>query len=250
MAEAKTKPPLRAVYAALFKRWGRQHWWPGQSRFEMMIGAILTQNTAWTNVEKAIRQLKRARVLTPEAMNNLPEVKLAELIRPSGSFNIKARRVKNFVRWIHEHHGGNVTRMFRGSTEKLRNDLLSVNGIGNETADSMLLYAGKKPVFVVDAYTRRFLQRHGWIKPDATYDEIAAMFELAFRTMPAPEKVQCFNEYHALIVALAKRHCRSKPNCAACPLRRWLPKSARPRLRLAGSVGDLALPTVEQSSSS
>jgi endonuclease-3 related protein len=225
MKDAKPKPPLTGIYKALFRRWGPQHWWPGRSRFEMMIGAILTQNTAWTNVEKAIRRLKKARALTPASINAMPERDLAELIRPSGSFNVKARRIKNFTRWMKEEHGEDMNRLFRTKTEKLRHDLLSINGIGKETADSILLYAGQRPVFVVDAYTRRFMLRHEWIHEKATYDEIANMYADAYTPLSNIEKVAVFNEYHALIVTLAKNHCRANPDCKMCPLRKWLPET-------------------------
>jgi endonuclease-3 related protein len=212
-----------AVYQALFAAWGPQRWWPAKTRFEMMVGAILTQNTAWTNVEKAIVNLKRAKALSPRALHAMTEVTLAELIRPAGYFNVKARRLKRFVAWLQREHGGQPAAFFRGEAADLRRRLLAVHGIGKETADSMLLYAGYFPVFVVDAYTRSFLLRHNWIDPKAGYDDIAAMFREGLNTVPVDRKVAVFNEYHALIVALAKKHCRSKPECASCPLRRWLP---------------------------
>jgi len=161
MAYAKPKPPLAEVYRILHRAWGPQHWWPATTRFEMMTGAILTQNTAWTNVEKAIRNLKQAQVLTPEKVHALPLPELARLIRPAGYFNIKARRLKNLTAWLMNQHRGNIRRALRMNTRTLRNELLGINGVGKETADSILLYAGDHPVFVVDAYTRRFLERHG-----------------------------------------------------------------------------------------
>ncbi len=220
-------PPLRLVYRALYRAWGQQAWWPAETRFEMMIGAILTQNTAWTNVEKALANLKRAGVMRIDALYDAPRDQLAEWIRPAGYFNVKAKRIKHFVAWLVDQHGGDINRMFRGDTATVRAALLGVHGIGKETADSMLLYAGKHPVFVVDAYTRRFLVRHRWINPKATYDEIASLFAQQFNDT-TEKRVLLFNEYHALIVALAKRHCRAnKPDCPACPLKRWLPKVGR-----------------------
>lgn len=224
-----TTPPLRLVYRALFKAWGTQHWWPAETRIEMMIGAILTQNTAWTNVEKALVNLKRAGVLNIPALHAAPLDQLAAWIRPAGYFNVKAKRIKHFVAWVVDQHGGDIDRLFRGETETVRAALLGVHGIGKETADSMMLYAGDHPVFVVDAYTRRFLTRHHWIDPRATYDEIAAMFAQGLNVKP-DRRVPLYNEFHALIVVLAKRHCRTRPDCAACPLKRWLPKPGRGRM--------------------
>jgi len=219
-------PPLRLVYRALFKAWGPQYWWPAETRIEMMIGAILTQNTAWTNVEKALTNLKNAGVLTISALHAAPLDQLAAWIRPAGYFNVKAKRIKHFIAWLVDHHGGDIDRVFRGETKTVRAELLAIHGIGKETADSMLLYAGHHPVFVVDAYTRRFLVRHHWIDPKASYDEIAALFEQHLNANTG-EKVSLYNEFHALIVALAKRHCRTRPDCAKCPLKRWLPKPGR-----------------------
>ncbi len=217
------RAPLREVYRALHAAFGPQHWWPARSRFEMMTGAILTQNTAWTNVEKAIVNLRRARLLSPRAMAEAEERALAELIRPAGYFNLKASRLQHFARWLMSEHGGNIDRMFDGNPADVRHRLLAVHGIGKETADSMLLYAGQKPVFVVDAYTRRFMVRHGWLEERASYDEVATVFTQGLADEPDANKTALYNEYHALIVELAKRHCRTKPDCATCPLKRWLP---------------------------
>jgi endonuclease III related protein len=216
-------PPLREVYRALHAAFGSQHWWPARSRFEMMTGAILTQNTAWTNVEKAIANLRRARMFAPRAMAEAEERALAEKIRPAGYFNVKAKRLQHFARWLMSEHGGNIDRMFDGDIAVVRHRLLAVHGIGKETADSMLLYAGRKPVFVVDAYTRRFMVRHGWLDERASYDEVAAVFTERLADEPEADRAALYNEYHALIVELAKRHCRTKPDCEACPLKRWLP---------------------------
>jgi endonuclease-3 related protein len=210
-------PPLRAVYRALAAHYGPQHWWPARTRFEMMVGAILTQNTAWANVKRAIARLRRTRALTPRRMHALPLSELAERIRPAGYFNVKARRLRAFTGWLIAAYGGSIRRMLRTPPERLREELLAVNGIGPETADSILLYAGGHPVFVVDAYTRRFLIRHGWLNEGATYDEVAAVF-----TRRLPRDPALYNEFHALIVALGKRHCRAAPRCETCPLKPWL----------------------------
>lgn len=184
----------------------------------MMVGAILTQNTAWTNVERAIANLRRARVLAPDRMHRLPLRTLADLIRPAGYFNVKARRLRAFTGWLMGAWGGRVDRMLRADAAALRRQLLAVHGIGPETADSILLYAAGQPVFVVDAYTRRLLDRHGWMTGHPPYDEVARVF-----TRRLPPHAALFNEYHALIVALGKEYCRARPRCEECPLRRFLP---------------------------
>ena len=229
MTTPTQNPPLRLVYDALLQAWGPQHWWPARSRLEMMIGAILTQNTAWTNVEKALANLRRAKALAVRVLHETPPGLLAERIRPAGYFNVKAGRIHHFIGWLIERHGGDIDRMFRGDVHEVRAALLAVHGIGKETADSMLLYAGRRPVFVVDAYTRRFLIRHGWIDPKASYDDIAALFVRRLAADP-DEAVPLYNEYHALIVALAKRHCRARADCATCPLKRWLPEIGHGRM--------------------
>jgi len=172
-------PRLRRAFALLLRHFGPQRWWPGNTPFEVCVGAILTQNTAWTNVEKAIANLRRARALTPQRLRALPLRRLAPLIRPAGYFNVKARRLRSFLDFLHVEFRDDLRRMFRTPTAALREKLLGVNGIGPETADSILLYAGGHESFVVDAYTRRVLARHGWIKPDADYHEIKACFERA-----------------------------------------------------------------------
>jgi endonuclease-3 related protein len=211
-------PPLQAIYRALLQHFGPQHWWPGRTRFEVIVGAILTQNTAWTNVEKAIVRLRAARALTPARLHALPHAQLAELIRPAGYFNVKATRLHAFTRLLHDHFEISLDRLFRLPATELRKVLLAVHGIGPETADSILLYAAERPVFVVDAYTRRLMERHHWIKPNATYDEMAGVFNRALRP-----GVSLYNEYHALLVALGKHYCRPTPRCTDCPLVRWLP---------------------------
>ncbi len=217
------KPPLLTVYGVLRQHFGPQAWWPARTRFEMMVGAILTQNTAWTNVEKALRGLRRAGWLTPAALAGAPEKEIAARIRSAGYFNQKTKRLKIFSAWLMKVCGGRLDRLFRQDTARLRHQLLGVHGIGKETADSILLYAAHKPVFVVDAYTRRFMMRHGWLPEAASYDEVAAIFEHELATVPEKQRVALYNEYHALIVALAKRYCRTKPDCHSCPLQRWLP---------------------------
>src|SRR3990170_6748679 len=167
---------LKKAYNKLFKAFGPQRWWPGDTPFEVIVGAILTQNTAWKNVEKAIHNLKKAKVLQPKKMHDLSERELAKLIRPAGYFNIKAKRLKHFLNYLFDRYGGRLDRMFRKRTDALRRELLSVNRIGPETADSMLLYAGNHPVFVVDAYTKRIFFRHQVVKADAEYHDIQVIF--------------------------------------------------------------------------
>lgn len=206
------------VFEALLQHFGPQRWWPARTPFEIMIGAILTQNTAWSNVEKAIARLRAARALSPAALRAAPLERLAEWIRPAGYYNIKARRLRALVDWLYANYRGSVRRMLAESPERLRQELLSIHGIGPETADSILLYAAGHPFFVVDAYTRRILSRHDWIDPNASYDEIARLFAERL-----PRDTGLFNEYHALIVAVGKTSCRAKPRCASCPLQSFLP---------------------------
>jgi endonuclease III related protein len=208
--------PLLPVYRRLYTAFGPQHWWPGRTRLEIIVGAILTQNTAWSNVEKAIARLRRARALNVRALHGAPLARLADWIRPAGYFRVKARRLRAFTAMLTARHGGDLRRLFRLPTAALRRELLAVNGIGPETADSILLYAAGRPVFVVDAYTRRFMMRHGWIGADAGYDDVARVF-----TERLPRSARLYNEYHALIVALGKNFCRPRPRCGECPLRRW-----------------------------
>ncbi len=212
-------PPLRAIYRAMHRRWGPQYWWPGRSRLEVAVGAILTQNTAWTNVERAIGRLRRERALNLQVLHDTDPSTLAEWIRPAGYFNVKARRLRAFTQMVHDRFGGRLDRLWKLDDDALRSVLLGVNGIGPETADSIMLYAAARPVFVVDAYTRRFLMRHGWITERATYDDIARLF-----TDALPRDVKLYNEYHALIVRLGKTTCRSRALCDTCPLKRWLPE--------------------------
>ncbi len=204
---------VREFYEALMAAYGPQGWWPGQSATEIVIGAILTQNTNWGNVERAIENLRSAGMIDWAALRDVEHHRLAELIRPAGYFNVKARRLKNFVNWLWGHYGGDLERLRDVPLETLREKLLSVNGIGRETADSILLYALERPTFVVDAYTARFALRHGLIDEDADYERLKAVFEEGLE-----RDVQLFNEYHALLVAVGKRHCRPTARCEGCPL--------------------------------
>jgi endonuclease-3 related protein len=204
---------LTKIYQLLFDFFGPQHWWPGETRFEIITGAILTQNTSWANVEKAITNLKSAGCLTPEKLHNLDPTRLAGLIRPAGYYNIKAGRLKNFINRIFDDYDGNLTNLESISTGRLREELLTIKGIGRETADSILLYAFDRPVFVVDAYTARIMCRHELIEPDADYEQIREFFESNL-----PQDAPLFNEYHALLVRVGKEFCRPKARCPHCPL--------------------------------
>ncbi|HUS73202.1 MAG TPA: endonuclease III domain-containing protein [Sedimentisphaerales bacterium] len=204
---------LTEIYDLLFDRFGPQHWWPGQTQFEIITGAILTQNTNWTNVEKAITNLKSADRLTPEKLHYLDVSQLAELIRPAGYYNIKAKRLKNFIDWLFENYEGQLTNLETVDTEQLRAELLAIKGVGRETADSILLYAFERPIFVVDAYTARIAFRHRLIEPDAGYEQLRKLFQ-----SNVPQDVQLFNEYHALLVRAGKEFCKPKAKCPGCPL--------------------------------
>jgi endonuclease III related protein len=211
---------LRQYFDALFQAHGEQHWWPGRTPFEVIVGAILVQNTNWINAARAIANLRQAKLLTPSALEKVPQAKLARLIRSSGYFRQKARKLKGFVKFLRKEHRGSLTVMFRTPTAKLREQLLSVHGIGPETADSILLYAGNHPVFVVDTYTRRILQRHGLALGKESYEEIRGLFEKSL-----PNDPQLINEFHALIVHTGKNFCRSHaPLCSQCALRPFLPQ--------------------------
>ncbi len=206
---------LETIYHRLFAAFGPQHWWPGDSPLEIATGAILTQNTNWSNVEKAIATLKRERALSAIKLHHMPASHLAGLIRPAGYFNIKAKRLKNFIDLLHEEYRGSMKKMGEDSLAHVRERLLSVNGIGPETADSIILYALEKPVFVIDAYTKRILSRHTILHHDASYEIYQKLFHQKLR-----KDVSLFNEYHALMVRLAKDYCRPKPHCSGCPLER------------------------------
>jgi len=203
---------LTDIYRLLFERFGPQHWWPGGSRFEIITGAILTQNTSWANVEKAISNLRAARLLSPEKLYNMDVSELSELIRPAGYYKVKARRLKNFLWWLFENYNGQLTALEKVSTEQLRDELLSIKGIGRETADSILLYAFDREVFVVDAYTARIAARHGLIEPGADYEQLRDLFQSNL-----PPDTKLFNEYHALLVRVGKDYCRPKAKCSPSP---------------------------------
>ncbi len=206
---------LKTVFNRLYKAYGPQHWWPADTPFEVMVGAILTQNTAWSNVEKAIVNLKAAEVLSPEAIVESEHDTLAEWLRPSGYFNIKATRLKNYCEWYLQQGGFELLNQL--DDQALRHAVLSVNGVGPETADDILLYAFQRPVFVIDAYTRRIFSRLGLLDHEMGYEAMRSHFENALRK--EVERVQLFNEYHALIVRHAKEACRVKADCDACCLR-------------------------------
>ena len=197
----------------LFDAFGPQRWWPGETPFEVAVGAILTQNTNWGNVEKAIANLKKAGKLKPYALHEISHTKLASLIRPAGYFNIKAKRLKNFIFFLVNEYDGSMSKMKKENTDTIRKKLLSVNGIGPETADSIILYALEKPVFVIDAYTKRVLSRHNIMEHDSSYEKYQELFHSRLK-----KEVRLFNEYHALFVRLAKENCKAKPVCTGCPL--------------------------------
>jgi len=216
-------PELGVYYDALFRAYGPQHWWPGRTRFEVIVGAILTQSTSWSNVERAIAALRRANLLSPDALERVSLARLSRLIRSSGYFRQKARKLKAFVHFLRAHYRGSLNKMFATATSELREQLLSVHGIGPETADSILLYAGRHPVFVVDAYTRRILERHNLAHGKQSYEEIRRLFE---QNLPAGPPL--FNEYHALIVHTGKHFCRKRnPICERCALQPFLPPAAK-----------------------
>ncbi len=247
---------IRTYYRALFRAWGRQHWWPAQSRFEVIVGAYLTQNTAWTNVEKALANLRAARLISVNGIRTVPLAELERLIRPAGYFRQKARRLKLFVEFLDRHYQGSLAKLFARPTSELREELLNLNGIGPETADSILLYAGNHPVFVVDAYTRRILARHEILAENATHEEIRELFERALTPLAASRArsgepgtlaagfrgaahppsamssakrtalAQIYNEMHGLIVGVGKNYCRkSQARCDECPLQKFLPRA-------------------------
>ncbi|MGA9977206.1 MAG: base excision DNA repair protein [Candidatus Sulfotelmatobacter sp.] len=255
---------IRAYYRTLLAAWGPQHWWPAHTPFEVIVGAFLTQNTAWTNVERALANLRAANLLSIEAIRRVPLPDLERLIRPSGYFRQKAQRIKAFIAFLDGQYAGSLDNLFAQPTHRLREELLALNGIGPETADSILLYAGNHPVFVVDAYTRRILERHE-IRPQKThYEEIRQLFERALTpaakktkaeateetisgqlrrnssasfpgtvhppsamsTAPRTALAQVYNEMHGLIVSVGKHYCKkSQPHCDGCPLQRFLPRS-------------------------
>jgi len=216
MAAGRVGPLLQELYQRLWEVWGPQDWWPGDTPFEVAVGAILTQNTNWGNVARAITALKDQDLLTPQALNAVPETELARLIRPSGYYNLKARRLKNFLHFLAHHFENSMARLADADLASLRPALLGIKGVGPETADSILLYALAKPTFVVDAYTCRILGRHGIIAEGCTYEELRQLF---MEHLPA--QVDLYQEYHALLVRLGKEWCRPQPRCASCPVDGW-----------------------------
>lgn len=202
------------MYHLLCKAFGPQRWWPGETPFEIAVGAILTQNTNWGNVEKAINNLKKQKSLNAKTMHNMADKKLALLIKPAGYYNIKTKRLKNFLDFFTNHYKGSIEKMKTEDKEALREKLLNINGIGPETADSILLYALEKPIFVIDAYTKRVLKRHNVVSEKADYYELQEIFHKNL-----PQDTTLFNEFHALFVKLGKDFCRTKPRCEACPLK-------------------------------
>lgn len=208
------KKSLMKIYRILYQAYGPRHWWPGETSFEVMVGAILTQNTSWRNVEKAIQKLKGKGVLCPEGIHRLEKKELASLIKSSGYYRIKADRLKAFIHFLYEEFDGNLKKMRKRKLEALREKLLGVKGIGPETADSILLYGLKKPIFVVDAYTKRILSRHQIVPANASYEDIQKLF---MDHLPRDEKL--FNEYHALFVHLGKMVCGKMPKCDICPIK-------------------------------
>lgn len=257
MLDSGRKNQIRIYYSALFQAWGAQNWWPARSRFEVIVGAYLTQNTAWTNVEKALANLRSAKLLSVKGLRRVPLRELEYLIRPSGYFRQKAARLKTFIRFLDQRYGGSLRRMFSRPTAELREELLQLNGVGPETADSILLYAGYHPVFVVDAYTQRILARHGLLADETGYEDIRGLFEQALAPLakpvggsreasidnpaagfsgaahpPSPMSMakrtaltQVYNEMHGLIVGVGKNYCRkSQPLCDGCPLQPFLPR--------------------------
>jgi endonuclease-3 related protein len=251
------KHQIRTYYHALFHAWGPQHWWPAQSRFEVIVGAYLTQNTSWTNVEKALTNLRSAHLLSVSGIRRASLAELERLIRPAGYFRQKAKRLKIFVAFLDQQYQGSLTKLFAQPTEKLREELLNLHGVGPETADSILLYAGNHPVFVVDAYTRRILTRHEILPEEAAYDEIRELLERALApvaesvadsvtgnqplaagfpgaahppsamsTAKRTTRAQVFSDMHGLIVGVGKNYCKkSQARCDGCPLQRFLPGS-------------------------
>ncbi len=247
---------IRAIYRKLSRLWGPQHWWPAETPFEVIAGAILTQNTSWTNVERALVNLREAGVLSVEGIRGLPLAQLELLVRPSGYFRQKAQRLKNFIAFLDAKYGGSLDSMFATPTQELRAELLAQKGIGPETADSILLYAGHQPIFVVDAYTRRVLERHDAVVAVAKYDEIRNAVEGALqRETPSPQAerknlnrqrplshppsamstaprlpmAQVYNEMHGLFVQLGKHYCHKRePKCDTCPLGSMLPHPILP----------------------
>jgi endonuclease-3 related protein len=256
VSNAAKELAIRQYYDVLYEAWGAQHWWPAETPFEVIVGAYLTQNTAWTNVERALENLRKARLMSVEGIRRVKLSRLERLIRPSGYFRQKAKRLKTFVGFLDREYDGSLKKLFSQPTRKLRHELLSLNGVGPETADSILLYAGNHPVFVVDAYTRRVLDRHGILPERTDYEEIRQLFQKslepraedqqahstgadrlasgfrgaahapsAMSTARRTALAQVYNEMHGLIVGVGKFYCgKSQPKCDGCPLQPYLPR--------------------------
>lgn len=201
------------VYNKLFNRFGKQNWWPGETKFEIMIGAILTQQTSWKQVEKSIGNLKKEKLLSARSLSISNARKVQSLVRPSGFYKQKSKRIILFSKYLMKEYSGDLKKFFNQPTEDLRKELLSLEGIGKETADSILLYAGDKIVFPIDAYTFRVFERLGAVKEKTNYDQLQSLFH-----MELPQDLQIYNELHALIVKHGKTFCKSKPLCSDCPL--------------------------------
>ena len=218
------KRDLRKAYRLMHKHFGHRNWWPGDTAFEICVGAILTQNTSWKNVEYAIANLKTAKVLSAERIYTLNQKKLAQLIRPAGYFNIKAKRLGNFVNVLVENYGASLGQMMKGDTKMVRNRLLSINGIGPETADCILLYAGNHHSFVIDAYTKRIFSRHGWCSETSGYDELQVLCKSSLNQKSGPQQLDYWRDYHAQIVSAGNAYCKPRdPLCHECPLEILLP---------------------------
>jgi len=213
-----SKPALMKIYQTLLNHFGHRHWWPGETRLEIIIGAILTQNTAWKNVEKAITNLKKEGLLSYQGLQAISQERLAELIRPSGYYNQKSLKIIAFLAFVEERYAGNLQRMFREETLALREEMLAIKGIGPETADSILLYAGEHPIFVVDLYTHRVITRHAWAEERIDYHGLQQWFAERI-----PKEVELYKDFHAQLVAVGNAFCRKTPKCEACPLKSFLP---------------------------
>lgn len=219
-------PPLRAAYTLMRARHGHLRWWPAETAFEVCVGAILVQNTNWINAERAIQQLKARELLALRKLYALPEAELAQGIRPSGSYQIKAKRLRNFLHVLVDTFEADLAKLFAGDTSVVRQRLLDIHGIGPETADCMLLYAGGHASFVIDAYTRRIFQRHGWCPDKISYDDLKDLCERHLETNNPAEQIDYWQDYHAQLVQVGKTYCRSQmPKCVECPLKTLLPRT-------------------------
>lgn len=208
---------LLNIFHTLLESFGKRNWWPGETEIEIIIGAVLTQNTSWKNVEKAITNLRKHNALDINTLHGMDRERLADIIKPSGFYNIKSTRLKNIIKVIHDDFSGNINELKEINILKMRGKLLGINGIGRETADSIILYALNKPIFVIDAYTKRFLTNHGIHDGDKGYDELQELF-----MKNLPHDTYLFNEFHALIVCLCQSFCKKVPLCKGCPLEKDL----------------------------